>query len=78
MRLLQGSASDYAAWASDYFEKPMDNSAVARLFRHHPLDRKTVADLNPEIDLSAIEGGINEIGILSRGRNKPIAFLSEA
>jgi hypothetical protein len=38
----------YQAWAEDYYQRPVDLAAVARVYDLQPLTPRLVAALNPE------------------------------
>ncbi len=57
-------ATDYHAWATDYYEKEIDLSVLEKLFEGKFSDELAMG-LNPEIDMSELNTELEEIGIYS-------------
>jgi hypothetical protein len=49
-------------FAADYFEREIDVSDVARVYRHVLLTQALVKRLNPAVDFEALMEDITEIG----------------
>ncbi|HZK79784.1 MAG TPA: hypothetical protein VFC46_01930 [Humisphaera sp.] len=62
LAILQGDANSYARWASDYFERSIDASAVRRVFRHERLSAELVQSINSQISVERLRPDIEEIG----------------
>ncbi|GGU77793.1 hypothetical protein GCM10010275_10540 [Streptomyces litmocidini] len=63
LRLLTDrSAEAYAAWASDYYEQPVDVEAVRHVLALRPLTPELVARLNPQVTLPDLAEDVAEIG----------------
>jgi hypothetical protein len=63
LRHLCGSASDYASFAADYYERPVPVDAVAEIFGLRPIADHLVSSLNSDVTLKDITDELhNEIG----------------
>ncbi|WP_327412061.1 hypothetical protein [Streptomyces sp. NBC_01233] len=60
--LVDRSPDAYAAWASEYYETPVNVEAVRALLAQRPLTPELVAVLNPEVGLADLAEDISEIG----------------
>ncbi|WP_246212252.1 hypothetical protein [Streptomyces abyssomicinicus] len=60
--LVDRSPEAYAAWASDYFEMPVDVDAVRAVLELRPLTPEIVAALNPEIAFADLGEDLAAIG----------------
>ncbi|MFE7094369.1 hypothetical protein [Streptomyces erythrochromogenes] len=60
--LVDRSPEAYAAWASAYYETPVDVAAVRALLGGRPLTPEIVAALNPDVDLADLAEDVSEIG----------------
>ncbi|MFD9366424.1 hypothetical protein ACFWA6_01775 [Streptomyces sp. NPDC060020] len=60
--LVDRSPEAYAAWASEYYETPVDVAAVRALLDQRPLTPEIVAVLNPDVELADLAEDISEIG----------------
>jgi hypothetical protein len=60
--LVDRSSEAYAAWASEYYERPVDVEAVRALLAQRPLTPEIVAVLNPDVELAGLAEDISEIG----------------
>ncbi|MFD9722318.1 hypothetical protein [Streptomyces sp. NPDC059072] len=60
--LVDRSPETYAAWASEYYETPVDVAAVRALLERRPLTPEIVAVLNPDLELADLAADISEIG----------------
>jgi hypothetical protein len=54
LSILDGNPETYKKWAEEYYEKPVNISAVQRLYQHELLTTQLVKELNPEIEFDAI------------------------
>ena len=59
--ILDGQPETYAAWASDYYERPIPVDAVKEVFAHKPLTQQLVSRLNPDRSLEELESDLDEI-----------------
>jgi hypothetical protein len=63
LRHLCCSASDFAAFEADYYERAVPVDVVAEVFRHAPITDQLVSSLNPDITLKDIADELHiEIG----------------
>jgi hypothetical protein len=62
LSMLDGSPRTYQNWAKDYYERPVDLSAVRHVYEHRPLTPEIARTLNPTIDFAALQRDIAEIG----------------
>jgi hypothetical protein len=62
LSILAGEPRQYVQFAADYFEREIDVSDVARVYRHVPLTQALVKRLNPDVDVEALMEDITEIG----------------
>lgn len=60
--LVDRSAEAYAAWASNYYETPVDVEAVRHVLALRPLTPEVVSALNPSADPAALAEDAEEIG----------------
>ncbi|WP_207946996.1 hypothetical protein [Actinomadura sp. 7K507] len=60
--LAEGTPEAYHAYATDYFEVPVDLAAVREVFEHHPLTTDLVRRLNPHTDLTSLAERLDTIG----------------
>jgi hypothetical protein len=60
--ILDGKPETYAAWASEYYERPIPLDAVKVVFAHKPLTQQLVSRLNPARSHEELEGEVDEIG----------------
>jgi hypothetical protein len=60
--ILAGEPRQYVQFAADYYEREIDVSDVALVYRHVPLTQALVKRLNPDVDLEAVMEDISEIG----------------
>lgn len=59
---LDGRPESYRDWATGYYERDIDLSAVAHVYQHRPLTPELIARLNSEVLLEELAADINEIG----------------
>lgn len=62
LALLDGNPESYAAWASDYFERPVTAKDAAHVLAHRPLDEALLARLGSERSLAELAEDLAEIG----------------
>jgi len=62
LAILDGKPETYAAWASDYYERPIPVEAVREIYAHKPLTQQLVSRLNPDRSLEELESDLDEIG----------------
>ncbi len=62
LKILDGNAADYVAYASEYFEVEVSLTDVEAVYGHHALTSDVVARLNPEADFADLEAELAEIG----------------
>ena len=60
--ILDGSASSYQAFATYYFGKEIDFSAVQYIYEHKSLTDEIVMKLNAEVSMNMLRDDIEEIG----------------
>ena len=60
--ILDGKPETYAAWASDYYERPIPVDAVKDVYAHKPLTQQLVSRLNPDCSLAQLEEDLDKIG----------------
>ncbi|MFI7006428.1 hypothetical protein [Streptomyces sp. NPDC050145] len=60
--LVDRSPEAYAAWASDYYETPVDVGAVRTLLGQRPLTAEVAEILNPHVDFADLAEDVVEIG----------------
>jgi hypothetical protein len=59
--ILGGDPQTYQAWAEDYYEQPINLSAVRYVYGHQPLTQELVTMLNTGLSLQALTEDIEEI-----------------
>lgn len=62
LAILDGKPETYAAWASEYYERPIPVEAVREIYAHKPLTQQLVSRLNPDRSLEDLESDLDEIG----------------
>lgn len=62
LALLDGNPKTYQEWAQDYYERPINLSAVMYVYTHHPLTQKVVTALNNDLPLVDAEDEARTIG----------------
>ena len=62
LAILDGKPRTYQAWAEEYYEQPIDISAVEHIYHHRPLTQAIVTRLNAELSLLELEEDRVEIG----------------
>ena len=60
--ILDGKPETYAAWASEYYERPIPLDAVKEIYAHKPLTQQLISRLNPDRLLEELESDLDEIG----------------
>ncbi|ACO45669.3 hypothetical protein [Deinococcus deserti] len=60
--LFQGDGPQYAAWASDLFERPVREDVVELVFQGVPLTPFLVQGLNPDADWHSVHAEAAEMG----------------
>lgn len=60
--ILDGKPETYAAWASDYYERPIPVDAVKEIYAHKPLTQQLVSRLNRDRSLAELEEDLDKIG----------------
>jgi hypothetical protein len=60
--LVDPRPAAYQAWAEDYYQRPVDLAAVARVYDLQPLTPRLVAALNPDCALGELAPEQREIG----------------
>lgn len=60
--ILDGKPETYAAWASEYYERPIPAAAVKEIYAHKPLTQQLVSRLNADRLLEELESDLDEIG----------------
>lgn len=60
--ILDGKPETYAAWASEYYERPIPVDAVKEIYAHKPLTQKLVSRLNADCSLDSLEDDLDKIG----------------
>lgn len=63
---LDGRPDTYVAFATDYYEVPVDLSAVTYVFEHRPLTDDVVLSLNADLRVADLEDDIRSIGYPQR------------
>jgi len=61
LAILDGNPITYQRWAEDYYERPVNLSAVEDLYAHKPLTNELVRSLNPETNFSDLGEDVGEI-----------------
>jgi hypothetical protein len=59
---LDGRPETYRRWATDYYERDVDLSAVTHVYQHRPLTPELVARLNRDVSLGGLAADISKIG----------------
>jgi hypothetical protein len=67
LSVLDAAPDTYRSWAEDYYERPIDPEAVARIYAHEPLTQDLVAALNPDSTLEDLAEDLDEIGYPTAG-----------
>lgn len=67
---LDGNPGSYASWAADYYGRPVDITAVQRVYAHERLTADLVEQLNPEASLEGLAADRKEIGYPARGTGR--------
>ena len=62
LAILDGKPETYAAWATEYYERPIPVEAVREIYAHKPLTQQLVSRLNPDRTLEELESDLDEIG----------------
>jgi hypothetical protein len=62
LRLLDGDADSYRAWAEDYYDRPVARWAVEHIYAHLPIDEEVVRALNPQLSLMDLADDASDIG----------------
>lgn len=62
LRPLDGAPETYRAWAEGYYERPVDPTAVGRIYTHEPLTQELVVALSPDRALDDLAEDLEEIG----------------
>jgi hypothetical protein len=65
--ILAGDPEQYVEFAADYYEREIAPEDVAAVYRHEPLTDELVKRLNPDADLEALAGDLDEIGYPEAG-----------
>ncbi|WP_329084197.1 MULTISPECIES: hypothetical protein [unclassified Streptosporangium] len=60
--LVDGRPEAYQQFAEDYYEVAVDIEAVRHIYALQPLTQSVVSSLNPDVDLSSLEGDLAQIG----------------
>lgn len=63
---LDGRPESYRAWASDYYDREVEEAAVRHVYHHQPLTADVVDRLNPDLTLADLANDIAEIGYPGR------------
>lgn len=66
LSILAGDPQRYVRFAQEYFERGVDVSDVAAVYRHEPLTNALVQRLNSETDIESLADDIAEIGYPER------------
>jgi len=61
LTILQGDPNYYARWAREYFEQPVEESAVRQVYENQRLSESLAKSLNPDIDFELLRRDIEEI-----------------
>lgn len=59
---LDGRPESFRAWASEYYEREIELTAVEHFYRHSPATLELVGLLNPQMTMSELASDIREIG----------------
>lgn len=62
LTLLDGNPRTYQAWAEEYYEQPVNLSAIIYIYEHRPLTNMVVSKLNADMSLQTLTEDIEEIG----------------
>lgn len=60
--ILDGAPTTYREFAEQYYERPVDLSAVIHVYEQKPLTSEILEVLNPEVSREALELDLEEIG----------------
>jgi hypothetical protein len=62
LSVLAGDPRQYVDFAADYYERDLDVSDVAAVYRHDPLTEELVRRLNPAARLDSLRADLDQIG----------------
>ena len=63
---LDGRPETYRAWASDYYDREVESTAVRHVYHYQPLTAEVVGRLNCDLTLADLANDIAEIGYPGR------------
>lgn len=67
LEILEGLPSQYVRFASEYYERELEEKDVAAVYAHTKLTPELVARLNPEVSLELLSDDVLQIGYPERG-----------
>jgi hypothetical protein len=67
LEILAGEPEQYVQFAAEYYERDIDLSDVAAVYRHVALTEPLVKRLNPKVGLESLAGDMTEIGYPEAG-----------
>ena len=73
LQLLDGRADSYQTFAENYFETKIPLAAIEAIYRHEPLHRELLGQLNSAVDPDSLEEDVEEIGYPERRRRRSAA-----
>lgn len=65
--ILDGGPATYRAFAEEYYGAAIPLAAIQEVYRHQPLTKALVRELNPDASLEELQNDVDEIGYPDAG-----------